>query len=127
MKPTRLITGEVRQFETPDWTALEELLGDDILCADFMWMHDVELEDGTILNAYKHRATRRYFHLAADGRAFGYEGRAYTENDAGAYFEIDAFDAIELVYTAWECCQLTDEERSALHTAISRTFTDLAA
>jgi hypothetical protein len=44
------------------------------LVADFMWMHEVELKDGTCLHAYKNRETRHYLHLSSDGRAFTYCG-----------------------------------------------------
>jgi hypothetical protein len=33
-----------------------------------MWMFEVRLSDGTPLHAYKHIDTRRYLHLASDGR-----------------------------------------------------------
>jgi len=35
-----------------------------------MWMGTVRLVDGTRLQAYRHYWTRRYLHLAEDGRAF---------------------------------------------------------
>lgn len=50
------------------WAPLLELAPDDI--DDFMWMFEVELEDGTPLQAYKHRWTRRYLFLDEAGRAF---------------------------------------------------------
>jgi hypothetical protein len=37
-----------------------------------MWMFEVELSDRRRLHAYKHIDTRRYIHLAADGKAFAY-------------------------------------------------------
>jgi hypothetical protein len=40
---------------------------------DFMWMYEVELEDGTHLQAYKHIDTRGYIHLAAGGQAYYYK------------------------------------------------------
>ena len=76
----------MRQCDTPDWDPLRVFL-----CGDFMWMHDVQLDDGTLLNAYKHRITRRYLHLAEDGRAF-----VYTGNDR--YQEVDADLATEEVF-----------------------------
>jgi hypothetical protein len=89
------VRGEMRQCVSPDWSALEELLGADVLCAQFMWMHDVLLDDGTVLNAYKHRLTRCYFHLADDGRAFVY----ITD---GLYREVDRHAAIKAVFAGWE-------------------------
>lgn len=58
------------QESMPDWRPLERLLGADELCAHVMWMFEVELDDGTVLNAYKHIWTRYYFHLCADARTF---------------------------------------------------------
>jgi hypothetical protein len=40
---------------------------------DFMGMYEVELDDGTHLQVYKHIDTRRSVHLAADGTAYYYE------------------------------------------------------
>ncbi len=69
--PPKKISGEMTQYETPHWDPLLKLLAE-YLAADFMWMHEVELEDGTRLHAYKNRETRRYLHLTLDGRAFVY-------------------------------------------------------
>jgi hypothetical protein len=65
----RKICGQTIQYETPNWNPLLDLLAE-CLAVDFMWMHEVELKDGTRLHAYKHRETRRYLHLSPDGRAF---------------------------------------------------------
>jgi len=65
--------GEVTQYDKPEWDPLLKLLAE-YLVADFMWMHEVELKDGTRLQAYKNRETRRYLHLTSDGRAFEYCG-----------------------------------------------------
>jgi hypothetical protein len=64
------IGGETLRIDAPTWEPLLEFAPDHI--DDFMWMFDVELEDGTRLHAYKHWWTRRYIHLADDGRAFAY-------------------------------------------------------
>jgi len=53
MRSELLIEGRMRHHDAPDWAALEALLGADELCAHFMWMHDVVLEDGTILHAWE--------------------------------------------------------------------------
>jgi hypothetical protein len=50
------------------WALLLELAPHDI--DDFMWMFEFQLEDGIWMQAYKHRATRRYLYLDAEGRAF---------------------------------------------------------
>lgn len=77
--PSKKISGEMTQYETPNWDPLLELLAE-YLASDFMWMHEVELKDGTRLHAYKNRETRRYLHLSLDGRAFVYcEDGRYSE------------------------------------------------
>jgi hypothetical protein len=68
--------GDVMQFERPEWRPLTTLLGEH-LAECFMWMHEIRLADGTAIHAYKHARTRRYLHLAFDGRAFVYLGAAY--------------------------------------------------
>jgi hypothetical protein len=105
--------GRMRHHDTPRWTPLEELLGADDLCAHFMWMHEVVLEDGTALNAYKHRWTRCYFHLTDDSRTFYY----LTD---GLYREVDPYTAIKAVFAQWERCEPTPEERKALRAALRR-------
>jgi hypothetical protein len=73
-RPTRRKRrGEVTQYEKPHWDSLLKLLAE-YLVADFMWMHEVKLKDGTSLHAYKNRETKRYLHLTTDGRAFEYLG-----------------------------------------------------
>lgn len=68
--------GEVIQYENPHWDSLLKLLAE-YLVADFMWMHEVQLKDGTALHAYKNRETRLYLYLTTDGRAFQYLGDGY--------------------------------------------------
>ena len=67
----------------PNWEPLLDLAPDEI--DDFMWMFQVELEDGAMVQAYKHWWTRRYVHLDFGGRAFVFidEG-TYEEVVAGA-------------------------------------------
>lgn len=103
----------MRQYSTPDWKSLEALLGSDELCAHFMWMHDVVLDDGAVLNAYKHRWTRCYVHLTDDGRTFYYV-------TGHQYHEVDPYRAIKAVFAEWECCKPTPEERRALRGALRR-------
>jgi len=111
----RFIQGETRQCKKPDWRPLENLLCSDELCAHFMWMGDIELEDGTIVNEYKHRWTRQYLHLADDGRAFIYVGDE-------RYQEADLTLAIGAVFLGWEGCEPTLEERVALQSALRKTL-----
>jgi hypothetical protein len=63
--------GEVVNYSEPDWDPLMRLIPE--VVADFMWMHEVKLRDGTRIHAYKHSTTRRYVHLTADGEAWVYE------------------------------------------------------
>jgi hypothetical protein len=116
MKAARSIRGTRRRGATPDWGPLEELLGDE-LCGHFMWMFGVDLEDGTRLNAYKHRWTRCYFHLAGDGRAFYYVSGGI---DDGHYRELGPRVAIRAVFRDWECCRPTASERMALRAALAK-------
>ena len=64
--------GKSLQWEKPNWRPLVDAVGE-VVAGHFMWMHEIELTDGTTLQAYKHIDTRRYVHLAPDGTAFVYE------------------------------------------------------
>jgi hypothetical protein len=98
------------QYDRPDWGPLEDLIGFEL--ADwFMWMCEFELEDGVPLHAYKHIATRRYFHLATDGRAF-----AYTAD--GRYREIRRRDAIDLAFEKWDVLRPEPEDPDAVRAAL---------
>jgi len=72
MARRRTYMGRSTQGDTPNWEPLVELVGE-LVTGDFMWMFEVELENGTPLQAYKHVDTRRYVHLDPDGRAFVFE------------------------------------------------------
>lgn len=74
------LRGYALQHETPDWAPLLRLAAGHI--DDFMWMLEVECDDGTRLHAYKHQWTRRYLHLDSDGRAFIY-GRDSRYREVG--------------------------------------------
>lgn len=65
------LPGDVVQFDQPVWGPLTTLLGEP-LAEWFMWMHEVRLNDGTTIHAYKHIVTRRYLHLSAEPKAFTY-------------------------------------------------------
>src|SRR4051812_36637758 len=89
-----VLLGRLAQFERPNWDPLLDLVGDELV-RWFMWMNQVELADGTAVHAYKHVGTRRYLHLAEDGRAFGYERPdRYRELRAGA--------ALEAAFGGWD-------------------------
>lgn len=72
--------------DSPTWEPLLELAPDHI--EDFMWMFDVELDGGLRLHAYKHRWTRRYIHLADDGRTFAFLADWENLDDEGVYREV---------------------------------------
>lgn len=72
MRPCTARRGTTRERVQPDWNPLELTVAPRHL-DDFMWMFEVELDDGAVLQAYKHRETRGYLHLSAEGDAFIYE------------------------------------------------------
>jgi hypothetical protein len=113
MRSRRPVPGRMRNYDAPEWTSLERLLGSDELCADFMWMHGVLLDDGMVLNAYKHWWTRCYFHLTEDARTF------YYVKDH-LYCEVDPYIAITAVFDGWERCRPGPEARRALRAALRR-------
>jgi hypothetical protein len=82
--------------DSPDWQPLLDFAGGHV--DDFMWMFEVELEGGIRLHAYKHWWTRRYIHLAADGRAFAFEPNSWDEDDESSwYHEVDPKWLFDLV------------------------------
>jgi hypothetical protein len=90
MARRRGLTGEVAQFETPEWDPLVDAVGERVT-RDFMWMHEVVLSDGKSLHAYKHIDTRRYVHLAADGSAWCHE-------PSGGYVPKPAWEVFSAVF-----------------------------
>jgi hypothetical protein len=72
MNEPRVYRGAPSQGDRPEWGPLLDAVGDRVT-GDFMWMFEVELTNGTPLQAYKHIDTRRYVHLAPDGEAFAFE------------------------------------------------------
>jgi hypothetical protein len=93
MASTRTLAGRLKQFERPDWDPLIELVGL-VLVHSFMWMNEIELEDGTSVHAYKHIWTRHYVHAAGDGRVFEYRR-------PGRYREVDAGQALAIAFFTW--------------------------
>jgi hypothetical protein len=87
-------TGQIRKGLRPDWEPLVTLVGRDIV-PGFMWMFALELDDGAIVQAYKNIATRRYLHVAEDGRAFAYEKTDHWR-------EITAGEAVREAFAGWE-------------------------
>lgn len=94
------LAGAIYQWELPEWQPLMELVGE--LATWFMWMGELRLDDGTRLHAYKHAETRRYAHIAADGRTFRYLPPARLDDpDDGAYREISRATAIDEAFLDW--------------------------
>src|SRR5690349_12392361 len=55
--------------QTPNWAPLEAVITPVENCADWMWVGRLT-HDGRTIEQYKHRDTRRYLNLDADGNAY---------------------------------------------------------
>jgi hypothetical protein len=66
MTTEHTFAGELVQYERPNWDPLIDLVGPHLV-RFFMWMSEFDV-DGVRAHAYKHCATRRYLHIAEDGR-----------------------------------------------------------
>jgi hypothetical protein len=88
------LCGALAQRERPDWEPLIALVGLDVVGC-FMWMNEFVLSDGTRLHAYKNIATRRYLHVAVDGRVF-----AERANDR--FEHVTPLEALEAAFAEWE-------------------------
>ena len=105
--------GEDAQDNKPVWGPLFGVLGEEV-GGDFMWMYEVELEDGTLLQAYKHIDTRRYVHLDPCGRAFVYES-------PDRYRPFPVADVLAAVFaTLPGLAGVTDEQVTASRAAVER-------
>jgi hypothetical protein len=89
MAPRRVQPGEITGADEPDWEPLIALMAPELV-GSFMWMFPVTLADGTRVEAYKHRWTRRYLYLDADLRAWGYreDGRYGLQRSVAAILEL---------------------------------------
>jgi len=108
------LAGTLLQLDEPDWGPLVTLVGAE-LASWFMWMGAIALADGAVVQAYKHIDTRRYLHLAADGRAFVYTPR-------GRYQETTRQDAIEEAFHRWESFLFESDEPELLRAALQRAL-----
>jgi hypothetical protein len=72
--------GKSLSARAPEWEPILNLAPDHV--DDFMWMHAVELADGTRLQVYKHYWTRNVLHLDREGRAF-------------VYIDLDRYEEVE--------------------------------
>jgi hypothetical protein len=87
-----MLRGEPTQGDTPNWQPLIDLIGEELV-GSFMWMFEVELSNGSRIQAYKHIDTRRYIHLNSEGQAF-----AYRPEDS--YLYVDAADVLDEVFAS---------------------------
>ena len=111
MYDATILRGRGTRRRRPDWKPLETLLPLR-LCGPFMWMHEVELEDGTRVQAYKHSTTRRYLLVDA-------EGDTWEDLDAYGYRRMRHSDAIEFVlHSSWLLHHADQADRDALREAI---------
>jgi len=111
------IHGRSLHSDAPNWQPLVDLVGSS-LAEWFMWMFDIELADGEKVHAYKHIATRRYLHLAEDGRAFFYAG-------GERYCEALGHHAIREAFAGWESTSPEPDDTLA-HVALLRHATERA-
>ena len=94
MPDYRVMRGRMCRLERPDWGPLIDLVGLELV-RWFMWMGQIELVDDTRVHAYKHCATRRYFHIGEDGRLFAYRCPDH-------YVEIGAAEAVADAFDGWD-------------------------
>ena len=106
------LCGALAQRERPDWEPLIALVGLDVVGC-FMWMNELVLEDGTRLHAYKNIATRRYLHLAVDGRAF-------AERASDRYEEVTPLAALEEAFAGWEDLYPPPRDPEAVRALLAR-------
>jgi hypothetical protein len=71
MGKKKYLAGETLSHDEPNWQPLR-LAGADWVLSAFMAMHQIRLENGVTICAYKHSETRRYVHLDERGRAYEY-------------------------------------------------------
>jgi hypothetical protein len=108
----RTLPGTMLESQRPVWQPLLDLVGEQLVDW-FMWMFEVELADRSRVHAYKHVATRRYFHLGEDGRAFAYRS-------VGRYLEISPREAIDEAFTGWQDLLPQPEDPKLVRDALRR-------
>ena len=112
--PCQPIAGEASDRKIPDWRPLERLLGTDELCSYFMWMFEVVLADGRVVEVYKHSVTRRYLHLGVDA------GAAYCYTAGGMYRQVARSHLLQAVFDGPNATPPTESEREAIADALDR-------
>jgi hypothetical protein len=108
------MAGERSQGDHPTWEPLLTLVGD-VLVGEFMWMFEIELADGAAVHAYKHIFTRRYLHIAEDGRTLVY-------TTTGRYRPIDRYEALALAFHEWELVGGDREGLDVLRTELQAAY-----
>lgn len=112
MPRTRTLAGGIRQFDTPDWCPLLAVARE--IVEWFMWMHEVELSDGTRIHAFKHCMTRRSLHLDTAGAAYEYTG-------PGRYRRGDLAELLEdTLLPLWDSALATPAEIATTAAVIDR-------
>jgi hypothetical protein len=110
-----IVTGRIASAGRPHWRPLEAFLPLE-LCGPFMWMHAVELEDGRVIQAYKHSMTRRYLQLDADGDS-------YENLDHGRFRRMRHSDAIEQAFSVhWLLNHASEEEKDSVRQALAAAW-----
>lgn len=105
---TRRVACRQLEPELPDWEPLLALLGEE-LASWCTWMGSLELDDGALVHRYQHVVTRRYLHLAKDGRAFAFDWDGTPSGSGAAYEQITRAAAIRALLITWP--QLGSYER----------------
>jgi hypothetical protein len=117
MSKARVYKSKGSQGYRPEWGPLLEAVGEQVT-GDFMWMFEVELTNGTPLQAYKHVDTRGYVHLAPDGGAFVFE-------PPDRYRSVPVADVLAAVFAPLPgLVGVTDEQIDASWAAVERLSRD---
>lgn len=110
MYDERIVEGWIADGGEADWEPLERLLPIH-LCRDFMYMHRVDLDDTSVVHAYKHGDTRMYVLIDS-------HGDTWESLDHGRYRRTRHSDAIEQVFPSPWVLHATTEDREALKEAL---------
>jgi hypothetical protein len=94
--------------EDPNWEPLEGVLPAE-WCGGFMWMNRV-VDNGVVIELYKHGITRHYLNLDAGGGAYRWTGSGYEPMSLEEAID-HAFDGIE--ETRWDRTTVYDDEVKA--------------
>jgi hypothetical protein len=94
--------------DDPNWKPLEEVLPAE-WCGGFMWMNRV-VDNGVVIELYKHGITRHYLNLDARGGAHRWTGSGYEPMSLEEAIDY-AFDGIE--ETGWDRTTVYDDDVKA--------------